>query len=92
MYLLSPTTKSSSGAFAVENNYGEKVVYFFEEYDDALRYLGLLEAEDYPSMKIVKIEDNVALKACKLYDYSYVVIKPDDFVIPPKTNALHSKD
>lgn len=90
MFVLSQPSKR--GAFAVENDYGEKVVYFFEEYDDASRYLGLLEAEDYPSMEVVELEDNLAIKTCRRYNYSYVVIKPDDFVIPPKTNALYSEN
>ena len=33
MFVLRQSSKR--GAFAVENDYGEKVVYFFEDYDDA---------------------------------------------------------
>ena len=92
MYILSADIEGESGAFAVDDDYGLKVIYFFEEYDDADRYLGLLEAEDYPIMKVVEIEDDVAIKACTVYNHRYVVIKPDDVVIPPKLNALYSKD
>ncbi|MCJ7648593.1 MAG: DUF3110 domain-containing protein [Candidatus Lokiarchaeota archaeon] len=91
LYILSADTEDDSGAFAVDDDYGLKVIYFFEEYDDAERYLGLLEAEDYPPMKVVEIENNVAIKACEVYNYRYVVIKPDDVVIPPK-NVTFSKD
>ena len=84
MYILSADIDGDAGAFAVDDDYGLKVVYFFEEYDDAYRYLVLLEAEDYPSMKVVEIENDVAIKACEVYNHRYVVIKPDDVVIPPR--------
>ena len=92
MYILSADIEGDSGAFAVDDDYGLKVIYFFEEYDDAESYLGLLEAEDYPPMKVVEIENDVAIKACDVYNHRYVVIKPDDVVIPPRENAVYSKD
>lgn len=84
MYMLSANNGEETGAFAIEDDYGSKVIYFFEEEDDAERYLGLLEADDYPEMKIVEIKEEVAIKACEVYNYRYVVIKPDDLVIPPR--------
>jgi len=92
MYILSDDIEGESGAFAVDDDYGLKVIYFFEEYDDAEGYLGLLEAEDYPPMKVVQIENDVAIKACTVYNHRYVVIKPDDVVFPPKLNVIYSKD
>lgn len=84
MYMLSADNGRDSGAFAVDDDDGNKVIYFFEDEDDAERYLGLLEAEDYPPMKVVEINDEVAFKACKMYNYKYVVITLEDFVIPPR--------
>ena len=84
MYMLSADGEDNTGAFALENEYGYKIIYFFEEEDDAERYLGLLEADDYPPMKIVEIEKDLAIKACKLYNYQYYIVTPIDFVIPPK--------
>ena len=43
----------------------------------------MLEAEDYPEMTVVEIEERVAISACYEYNYRYVIIKPDDFVVPP---------
>jgi hypothetical protein len=91
MYVLSSDTEGAAGAFAVDDDFGMKVIYFFTEYDDADRYLGLLEAEDYPPMKIMEFENDVAIKACELYNYKYVVIKPEDVVIPPREYAVHKK-
>lgn len=92
MYILSADINGVSGAFAVDDDFGIKVIYFFEEYDDADRYLGLLEAEDYPPMKIVEVENKVAIKACESYNHRYVVIKPDDVVIPPRDNVVYKKN
>jgi hypothetical protein len=92
MYILSPDKEGESGAFAVDDDYGVKVVYLFQEYDDADRYLGLLEAENYPPMKVVEVENQVAIRACEMYNHRYVVIKPDDVVIPPRENVTYRKN
>lgn len=84
MYMLSSDDENNAGAFAIEDDYGVKVIYFFEEEDDAERYLGLLEADDYPPMTVVEIEKDIAIKACQHYNYRYVVVKPDEFLIPPR--------
>jgi hypothetical protein len=89
MFILALAEKSTDGAFCVIDDDGEKVLYFFEDYDDAERYLGMLDAEDdYPKMEIVEVEDQLAIKTCIMYNYSYVVIKPDDIVIPPRKDAI----
>lgn len=82
--MLSSNDEDNVGAFAIEDDYGVKVIYFFEEEDDADRYLGLLEADDYPPMKIVEIEKEVAIRACQHYNYKYAVISPDEFLMPPR--------
>ena len=48
MFVLAIKGKEHEGAYAVTDPEGEKALYLFEEEDDALRYGGLLEAEDYP--------------------------------------------
>ena len=83
MFILTISGQETEGAYAVTDPDGEKAMYLFEEQDDAERYAGLLEAEDYPEMCVVEIEDTVAISACYQYNYRYVIIKPDDFVIPP---------
>lgn len=92
MYILTISGKSTEGAFCVIDDDGEKALYFFEEYDDADRYAGLLEAEDYPKMEVVEVEDELAIRTCEMYNYHYVVIRQDDVVIPPKENAINSKN
>jgi hypothetical protein len=84
MYILSIKEKEDEGAYAVLNEDGDKTLYIFEGEDDAYRYAGLLEAEDYPEMTVVEVEDEVAIKTCEVYGYSYAIITPNDFVIPPR--------
>ena len=83
MYILTISGQEEEGAYAVEDGYGDKTLFFFQEEDDAERYAGLLEAEDYPEMTVVEIEEKVAISACYEYNYRYVIIKPNDFVVPP---------
>ena len=83
MFILTIEGRENDGAYAVNDHDGERALYLFEEEDDAERYAGLLEAEDYPEMTVVEIEERVAISACYEYNYRYVIIKPDDFVVPP---------
>ena len=39
-------------------------------------------------MDIIEVEDELALKTCKRYNYKYAVITPDDIVIPPKNDNV----
>tara|TARA_B100001109_G_C18438879_1_gene279011 strand:- start:88 stop:393 length:306 start_codon:yes stop_codon:yes gene_type:complete len=86
MYLLAISGKEDEGAYSVMDEDGEKALYLFEEEDDATRYVGLLEAEDYPEMSVVEVDEEICIKMCNTYNYRYVIISSDDFVIPPRDN------
>lgn len=92
MFLITISGKEEEGAYSVLDGDGEKALYLFEEEDDAERYVGLLEAEDYPEMAVVEVEDEVAINTCNVYNYRYVIITPDQFVIPPREHDFISKD
>tara|TARA_B100000427_G_C15378909_1_gene537945 strand:+ start:354 stop:632 length:279 start_codon:yes stop_codon:yes gene_type:complete len=92
MYILTIKGQEQEGAYAVSDDDGEKSLYLFEEEDDALRYGGLLEAEDYPPMDVVEIPNELAIQTCMVYNYKYVIITEDDFVIPPRENDNIQKD
>ena len=83
MFILTISGQETEGAYAVTDTDGEKAMYLFEEQDDAERYAGLLEADDYPEMNVIEIDEKLAIQTCYSYNYRYVIIKPDDFVIPP---------
>ena len=91
MYLLTIDKKQENGAYAVLNRYGEKVLFMFEEEDDAERYRLMLESEEDKKMDVIEIDDALAIMTCKRYNYKYAVITPNDIVIPPKNDNI-SKD
>ena len=61
------------GAYAVADNDGDKTLYFFQDEDDAERFAGLLEADDYPEMEVVEVDPQLAIKTCHEYNYSYAI-------------------
>ena len=74
MYLLAISGKEEEGAYSVLDEDGEKALYLFEEEDDATRYVGLLEAEDYPEMTVVEVDEEVCIKMCNAYNLSLIHI------------------
>ena len=93
MFILTSKNSVEQGAYAVENQDKENVLFFFEEEDDAERYALMLEADEDRSLTVMEIEEGLAFRTCKLYNYRYAVIKPEDIVIPPnKLNDNLSKD
>ena len=92
MFLLTLKDKKQEGAYAVQNKNGEKVLFLFEEEDDAERYAMQLEEEEDPTeLEVVEVDGPLAIRTCRLYNYRYAVIIPNDIVIPPKNDNL-SKD
>ena len=86
MYLLTLKDKKDDGAYAVEDRYGDKVLFLFQDEDDALRYSLMLEddpAYEKP-MVVIEVDDALAIKTCKMHNYKYTIITTDDIVIPPK--------
>ena len=92
MFLLSLQHRKDDGAFAVQDSNGDKVLFLFEEEDDADRYAMLLQAQEDRSLSVIEIEEGLAFRTCKLYNYRYAVIKSEDIVIPPKLDDNVSKD
>jgi hypothetical protein len=86
MYLLTLKGRKDDGAFAISDKYGEKVLFLFEEEDDAVRYAMMIEEDPnyQKEMEVVEVDDELAIKTCKLYNYKYAVITPNDIVVPPK--------
>ena len=92
MYLLTLKDRKDDGAYAVQNRYSDKVLFLFEEEDDAVRYALQLEDQEDAEMEVVEVDDALAIKTCKMYNYKYAVITPNDIVIPPKLNDNLSKN
>ena len=86
MFLLTLKEKAEEGAYAVQDEYGDKVLFLFEQEDDAERYAMQLHEQDEAEMAIIEVDGKVAIKTCKVYNYKYAVITPNDIVIPPRVN------
>lgn len=83
MFLLTIRNNKEDGAYAVFDQDGNKVLFLFEDEDDADRYAMMLEEQEDTEMDVVEIDDELALRTCKHYSYRYAIITPDDIVIPP---------
>ena len=86
MYLLTLRESKEEGAYAVQDRYGDKVLFLFEEEDDAVRYAMMLEDQEDALMDVIEVDDELAIKTCKIHSYKYTVITSDDIVIPPKND------
>ena len=83
MYILTVHGKENEGAYSVQDDEGQHILYLFEEEDDAMRYAMMLEDNESPKMHVIEVEDEVMIKTCEVHDYNYAVITPDDIVVPP---------
>ena len=93
MFLLTLKERKDDGAYAVQNKMGEKVLVLFEEEDDANRYAMMLGEDEEPAeMEVVEVDAALAIRTCKLYNYKYSIITPNDIVIPPKLNDNFSEN
>ena len=88
MFILTVKGYEDEGAFALEADNGERVLLMFEQEDDADRYVGLMEVDDFPEMNVIEIDDAVAIRACQVHDYVYNVITPEDIIVPPKNDPF----
>ena len=88
MYLLTLNQRQDNGAYAVLNRYGEKVLFMFQEEDDAERYAMMLNDVENATLNVIEIDDSLAIMTCKRYNYKYAVITPNDIVIPPKNDNI----
>lgn len=86
MYIITIKGKDDEGAYAVKDEFGEKVVFLFEEKDDAIRYALLMEEDGCPEMDVIQVNDTVAVAACEKAGVRYTIITEDDIVIPPRDN------
>ena len=90
MWLLTLKDKRADGAYAVHDENGDKVLFMFESQDDAERYAMMVEEDELKpkSMDVIEIDGELAIRTCKMYNYKYAVITPDDFVMPPKNDNI----
>jgi hypothetical protein len=88
MYILCLDGKEDEGAYAMANSNGEKTLLIFEEEDDADRYIGMLEADDFAALVAVEVDVDSMINMCKHTGYEFMIISPNELVIPPSHNNL----
>ena len=79
--LLYNANSENEGIHSIDYK-GKTIVLMFEEKDDAERYCGLLEAQDFPIPSVESIEINEIKEFCKQCDYETRLVQKD-FI--PKT-------
>ena len=50
MFVLTLKDEENDGAYAVQDKYGDKVLFLFQEEDDAERYVMMLEVQEDKEM------------------------------------------
>jgi hypothetical protein len=88
MYILCLKGKEDEGAYAIANKSGDRILLMFEEEDDAIRYAGLLEADDFAALIAVEVDKQGMIEMCQRSGYEYTLVSPDELIIPPSTNLL----
>ncbi len=84
MYMLTLKDSTTDGAYAVSDKNGQKILLMFEESDDAERYASyMMNDEKYDNeMVVVEVDDELAVKTCKMNNYKYSIVTINDFVLP----------
>ena len=62
-------------------------ILMFKDEDDATRYAGLLEAQDFPEAKVEPIDSEEVEQFCRQADYDWKIIEPGQLEIPPEKNV-----
>lgn len=62
-------------------------ILMFKDEDDAVRYGGLLEAQDFPEAKVEAIDSEEVEHFCRQADYDSKIVEPGQLEIPPEKNV-----
>ena len=67
---------------------GERnTVLMFESEDDAIRYAGLLEAQDFPAPSVEIFDEEEILDFCRSADYDWQLVPAGQLAIPPELSV-----
>ena len=82
MFILADT--KTGGIYAVKNKDYKNTVTVFEDEDDAIRYISMLNAEDYEDeLETLEVDIDAIIVNCNTYGYGYSIVQKDDLIIPP---------
>jgi hypothetical protein len=88
MFLIVIEGREQEGAYAATDEFGNNVLYIFEEEDDAVRFAMLLEEDNFPKMTYIEVEEDVITQICESHEYEYRIFTAEDIVIPPHKDDI----
>ena len=62
-------------------------ILMFQEEDDAIRYAGLLEAQDFLEPKVEEIDAEEVKQFCRQANYDFKLVESGQLEIPPAKNV-----
>ncbi len=62
-------------------------ILMFQDEDDAIRYAGLLEAQDFPEATVEAIDSDEVEQFCHQADYDWKIVESGQLEIPPEKNV-----
>ena len=83
MFILCLNGKENEGAYAIQDAENNRTLLLFSEFEDAERFAGLLEADDFPPMSLVEVDPEAMIDMCESTGYNYTIVEPDELMIPP---------
>lgn len=84
--LLFNANTDNEGIYTLEIE-GNNIIVAFEQEDDAIRYAGLLEAQDFLSPTVERIEKKDLEEFCQDANYDLNIVPTDALLVPPEKNV-----
>ena len=84
--LLFNANTDNEGIYTLEIE-GDNIVVAFEQEDDAIRYAGLLEAQDFLSPTVESIDSKDLEEFCEEAGYDLNIVPTDALLVPPEKNV-----
>ena len=88
MYIVVIDGEEDRGAYSVEDDTGENVLYIWENEDDVDRFVMMLEDSGSPKMRYVEVDEELLFETCSQHGYMYAIIGSDELVVPPEEHDL----
>ena len=83
--LLFNANTDNEGIYTLEIE-GDNIIVAFEQEDDAIRYAGLLEAQDFLSPTVERIDKQDLEEFCREASYDLNIVPTDALLVPPEKN------
>ncbi|WP_434686637.1 DUF3110 domain-containing protein [Pseudanabaena minima] len=84
--LLFNANTDNEGIYTLEIE-GNNIIVAFEQEDDAIRYAGLLEAQDFLSPTVESIDSKDLEEFCEEAGYDLNIVPTDALLVPPEKNV-----